>query len=174
MVFNTPSEQYKYLVMPFRFTNIPGIPVLRNMLNQFVFVYLEHVRQVLQSLLQYELLLWRSRNVNFIRLRDPSWGLLARQIAMYPKKVNAVLNLLVPMDQKQLHVLSTSIDVSPGTSARSLLCCMPSPHCVKVSWSSETESLLYTPVLVHLLAYCADAQPEASVYCRGWCLRSGG
>lgn len=41
--------------MPFRFTNTPGIPVLRNMLNQFVFVYLEPVRQVLLSLLQYQL-----------------------------------------------------------------------------------------------------------------------
>lgn len=68
--FNTPTGHYKYLVMPFGLTNAPGVfqalvnDVLHDMLNQFVFVYLDdilifsrtlpehtqHVQQVLRRL----------------------------------------------------------------------------------------------------------------------------
>lgn len=70
-LFNTPDDRYEYLVMPFRLTNVPAVfqalvnDVLRDMLNQYVFVYLDgilifspdfqihqkHVRQVLTRLL---------------------------------------------------------------------------------------------------------------------------
>ena len=73
--FNTPSGHYEYLVMPFGLTNAPAVfqalinDVLREFLNQFVFVYLDdilifspdqdshfgHVRQVLQRLLENQL-----------------------------------------------------------------------------------------------------------------------
>lgn len=73
--FNTPSGHYEYLVMPFGLTNAPAVfqaminDVLREFLNQFVFVYLDdilifspdkhshvkHVRQVLQRLLENHL-----------------------------------------------------------------------------------------------------------------------
>ncbi|KAF7648883.1 hypothetical protein LDENG_00150580, partial [Lucifuga dentata] len=75
MAFNTPSGPYEYLVMPFGLTNAPAVfqalvnDVLQDMLNQFVFVYLddilifskseqEHIQpvcQVLQRLLENQL-----------------------------------------------------------------------------------------------------------------------
>lgn len=72
MTFNTPLGHFEYLVMPFGLTNAPAVfqnlinGVLRDMLNRFVFVYLDdilvfskdpqehrqHVRLVLERLLQ--------------------------------------------------------------------------------------------------------------------------
>lgn len=74
-VFNTPSGHYEYLVMPFGLTNAPAVfqslvnEVLRDMLNEFVFVYVDgiliflpdikshtqHVRRVLQRVLENQL-----------------------------------------------------------------------------------------------------------------------
>ncbi len=73
--FNTPSGRYEYLVMPFGLTSAPAVfqnlinEVLRDMLNEFVFVYLDdimilspdeeshvfHVHQVLSLLLENQL-----------------------------------------------------------------------------------------------------------------------
>ncbi|KAI3361475.1 hypothetical protein L3Q82_012950 [Scortum barcoo] len=73
--FNTPTGHYEYLVMPFGLTNAPAVfqgfinEVLREYLNDFVFVYLDdilifspdpathqrHVRQVLNRLLENKL-----------------------------------------------------------------------------------------------------------------------
>lgn len=72
--FNTPSGHYEYLVMPFGLTNAPAVfqylvnDVLRELLNNFVFVYLNdilifspdeethvsHVKQVLKCLLDHQ------------------------------------------------------------------------------------------------------------------------
>lgn len=45
--FNTPIGHYEYLVMPFGLTNAPavfqGLVLLRDMLNQFVFIYLDDI-----------------------------------------------------------------------------------------------------------------------------------
>ncbi len=73
--FNTPTGHYEYLVMPFGLTNAPAVfqalinYVLRDILNQFAFVYLddilifssspnehvEHVKKVLNRLLENHL-----------------------------------------------------------------------------------------------------------------------
>lgn len=73
--FNTPTGHYEYLVLPFGLTNAPSVfqalvnDVLRDFLNQFVFVFLDdilifsptleihchHVRQVLQRLHENQL-----------------------------------------------------------------------------------------------------------------------
>lgn len=48
-VFNTATGQYEYLVLPFGLTNSPAVfqalvnDVLRDMLNKFVFVYLDDI-----------------------------------------------------------------------------------------------------------------------------------
>lgn len=75
MAFNTPLGHFEYLVIPFGLTNAPAVfqtllnDVLRDYLNQSVFVYLDdilvfscnleehvqHVRQVLQRLLENKL-----------------------------------------------------------------------------------------------------------------------
>ena len=73
--FNTPTGHWEYLVMPFRLTNAPAVfqtlvnDVLRDMINKFVFVYLDdilvfsrdpeehkvYVQKVLQRLLENRL-----------------------------------------------------------------------------------------------------------------------
>ena len=72
--FNTPTGHWEYLVMPFGLTNTPVVfqtlvnDILRDMINQFVFVYLDilffsknpqehkiHVHKVLQRLLENRL-----------------------------------------------------------------------------------------------------------------------
>ena len=73
--FITPSGHYEYLVMPFGLANSPAVfqafinDVLRDMLNRFVFVYLDdilifshsqtlhvqHVREVLKRLYEHNL-----------------------------------------------------------------------------------------------------------------------
>ena len=75
MAFKTPLGHFEYSVMPFGLTNAPAVfqalvnDVLRDMLNRFVFVYLDdilffsrspaeheqHVRRVLQRLLENRL-----------------------------------------------------------------------------------------------------------------------
>ena len=75
MAFINPSGHYKYLVMPFGLDNSPAVfqafinDVLRDMLNRFVFVYLDdilifshsqtlhvqHVREVLKRLYEHSL-----------------------------------------------------------------------------------------------------------------------
>lgn len=49
MAFNTPLGHFEYLVMPFGLTNAPTVfqalvnDVLRDMLNQFLFVYIDDI-----------------------------------------------------------------------------------------------------------------------------------
>ncbi|KAK3508738.1 hypothetical protein QTP70_004221 [Hemibagrus guttatus] len=54
--FNTPTGHYEYRIMPFGLTNAPAVfqalinDVLRDMLNQFVFVYLDDILIFLKSI----------------------------------------------------------------------------------------------------------------------------
>ena len=47
--FNTPRGHFEYLVMPFRLSNSPGVfqalvnDVLRDMVDQFIYVYLDDI-----------------------------------------------------------------------------------------------------------------------------------
>lgn len=58
--FNTPTGHYEYLVMPFGLTNAPAVfqalinDVLRDLLNQFVFVYLDDILIFSKSLEEHE------------------------------------------------------------------------------------------------------------------------
>jgi hypothetical protein len=86
---NTASGHKTYLVMPFSLTSSPAVfqtlinDVLRKMLNRFVFVYLdnilvfsrspqEHIRRVLQPLLENQLFVKAGKSANSISPPSPS------------------------------------------------------------------------------------------------------
>lgn len=116
MAFNTTDGHYEYLVMPFGLTNAPAVfqtlvnDVLRNFLNQFVFVYIDdilifyaithqkHVRLVLQILLQNQLYV-KAEKCEFHFL---GFIIAEGAVSMDPEKVRAVQEWLVPNSKKQL------------------------------------------------------------------------
>lgn len=91
----TPSGHYEYLVIPFGLSNSPAVfqalvnDTLRDMLNRFVFVYLDeilifsktlqedilHVRQVLRRLLQSQLYVKIEKSSMYPKF--PSWVTLS-------------------------------------------------------------------------------------------------
>ncbi|KAI3366353.1 hypothetical protein L3Q82_000513 [Scortum barcoo] len=111
--FNTPQGHYEYLVMPFGLTNAPAVfqsfinEILREYLNDFVFVYLDdtlifspdlathqrHVRQVLIRLLENQLYAkaekcdFHASSVTFL-----GYVITANHVSMDPAKVSAVTN----------------------------------------------------------------------------------
>lgn len=121
--FNTPAGHYEYLVIPFRLTNAPAVfqalvnDVLRDMLNRFVFVYLDdilifsktveehvqHVCSVLQRLLESSLFVkaekceFHSSLASFLR-----YIITPGSIQMDPAKISAVLDWPNPDSRKQL------------------------------------------------------------------------
>ena len=121
--FNTPTGHYEYLVMPFGLTNAPAVfqnlvnKVLSDMLNQFVFVYIDdilifspdlkthvqQVRQVLQRLLQHNLYV-KAEKCEFHQASVSFLGFIIskNQLQMDPEKVKAVVEWPVPLDRKQL------------------------------------------------------------------------
>lgn len=121
--FNTPTGHYEYLVMPFGLTNAPAVfqalvnDVLRDMLNRFVFVYLDdilifsntreehvhHVQSVLQRLQENSLYVKAEKcefhvsTVSFL-----GYIVAKRNLQMDPAKVSAVTTWPVPENRKQL------------------------------------------------------------------------
>lgn len=111
--FNTPTGHYEYLVMLFGLTNAPAVfqalidDVLRDMLNKFVFVYLDdilifscskselvhHVPTVLQRLLQNALFV-KPEMCEFHVSSTSLLGYIIREgrNQMDPSKVSAVLS----------------------------------------------------------------------------------
>ncbi|KAI3374193.1 hypothetical protein L3Q82_006045 [Scortum barcoo] len=111
--FNTPQGHYEYLVMPFGLTNAPAVfqsfinEILREYLNDFIFVYLDdilifspdlathqrHVRQVLIRLLENQLYVkaekcdFHASSVSFL-----GYVITANNISINPAKVSAVTN----------------------------------------------------------------------------------
>ena len=120
--FNTSSGHYEYLVMPFGLT-VPAVfqalvnDVLRDMLNLFVFVYLNdilifsknreehvhHVQSVLQRLLENSLYVKAEKCV-FHASSVPFLGYTVANgsLQMDPAKVSAVTSWPVPDSRKQL------------------------------------------------------------------------
>uniref|UniRef100_A0A674MXQ5 Gypsy retrotransposon integrase-like protein 1 n=1 Tax=Takifugu rubripes TaxID=31033 RepID=A0A674MXQ5_TAKRU len=121
--FNTPLGHFEYLVMPFGLTNAPAVfqalinDVLRDMLNKFIFVYLDdilifseseeehvqHVRLVLQRLLENRLFVkaekcdFHTTSISFLGF-VVSWG----QLSPDPAKVRAVMEWPTPSSRRQL------------------------------------------------------------------------
>jgi hypothetical protein len=116
--FNTPTGHYEYLVMPFGLTNAPAVfqalvnDLLQDMLNKFVFVYLDditifsrnleehvaHVRSVLRRLLD------NSLYVKAEKCESPSWEgyiIVKDCLRMDPAKVSAVTAWPAPATRKQ-------------------------------------------------------------------------
>ncbi|KAI3375471.1 hypothetical protein L3Q82_003803 [Scortum barcoo] len=111
--FNTPTGHYEYLVMPFGLTNAPAVfqgfinEVLREYLNDFVFVYLDdilifspdpathqlHVRLVLSRLLENKLFV-KAEKCEFHASSVAFLGFIVSPncIKMDPEKVSAVAN----------------------------------------------------------------------------------
>ncbi len=115
--FNTPIGHFEYRVLPFGLVNAPAVfqalvnDVLRDMLNVFVFVYLDdilifspslqvhvqHVRRVLQRLLENRLFakaekcMFHAQSVTFLGSVVSAEG-----ISMDPDKVCAVIDWPVP------------------------------------------------------------------------------
>ncbi|XP_068504911.1 uncharacterized protein [Syngnathus scovelli] len=121
--FNTPSGHYEYLVVPFGLTNAPAVfqslinDVLRDMLDKFVFVYLDdilifsrslpehikHVRAVLRRLLENSLYV-KAEKCEFHTSSVKFLGYVVREgsIEMDPGKVEAVTSWPVPETRKRL------------------------------------------------------------------------
>lgn len=123
MTFNTPTEHYEYLVMPVGLTNAPAVfqalinDMLRDMLNKFVFVYLDdilifscseqeyvhHVQMVLQCLLENSVFgkadkcEFHAASVSFL-----GYIICQNHMEMDPEKVGAVASWPVPETRKQL------------------------------------------------------------------------
>ncbi len=120
--FNTPTGHFEYRVLPFGLTNAPAVfqalinDVLRDMVNRFVFVYLDdilispslqvhtqHVRQVLQRLLENQLYakaekcVFHAKSVSFLGHIISAEGIKAD-----PAKVRAVAKWPIPDSRKAL------------------------------------------------------------------------
>ncbi|XP_073673452.1 alpha-2-macroglobulin-like protein 1 [Garra rufa] len=121
--FNTPRGHFEYLVMPFGLSNSPGVfqalvnDVLRDMVDQFIYVYLDdilifssslqehvqHVRRVLQRLLENGLFV-KAEKCDFHAQSVPFLGyiLSAEGVRVDPAKVQAVVDWPTPDSRKAL------------------------------------------------------------------------
>ena len=120
--FNTPTGHWEYLVMPFGLTNAPAVlqtlvnDVLRDMINKFVFVYLDdlifsknpdehttHVRKVIQRLLENRLFV-KGEKCEFSCSSTAFLGYIIStdRLSMDPEKVRAVEEWPKPGDRKAL------------------------------------------------------------------------
>uniref|UniRef100_A0A8P4GPN0 Gypsy retrotransposon integrase-like protein 1 n=1 Tax=Dicentrarchus labrax TaxID=13489 RepID=A0A8P4GPN0_DICLA len=121
--FNTPLGHFEYLVMPFGLTNAPAVfqamvnDVLRDMLNRFLFVYLDdilifsqsqeehvqHVRQVLQRLLENKLYVKAEKcEFNVTSVSFLGFIIERGQVKADPAKIQAVADWPRPTTRKQL------------------------------------------------------------------------
>ena len=163
--FNTPTGHWEYLVMPFGLTNAPAVfqtlvnDILGDMLNRFVFVYLDdilifsqdaqshqgHVRKVLQRLLENRLFV-KAEKCTFSCTSTTFLGYIisAGSIAMDPEKVRAVEQWPNPTDRKSLQRFLGFANfyrrfIRNYSSTAAPLTRLTSPK-VKFIWSPETEA----------------------------------
>ncbi len=121
--FNTPRGHFEYLVMPFGLSNSPAVfqalvnDVLRDMVDQFIYVYLDdilifssslqehvqHVRRVLQRLLENGLFV-KADKCAFHAQSVPFLGFIVSPegVRMDPDRVKAVVNWPTPDSRKAL------------------------------------------------------------------------
>ncbi|KAL0189919.1 hypothetical protein M9458_017018, partial [Cirrhinus mrigala] len=121
--FNTPRGHFEYLVMPFGLSNSPGVfqalvnDVLRDMVDRFIYVYLDdilifssslqehvqHVRRVLQRLLENGLFV-KAEKCDFHAQSVPFLGYIVSSegMRMDPEKVKAVVDWPSPDSRKAL------------------------------------------------------------------------
>ncbi len=121
--FNTPRGHFEYLVMPFGLSNSPAVfqalvnDVLRDMVDQFIYVYLDdilifssslqehvqHVRQVLQRLLENGLFV-KAEKCDFHAQSVPFLGYIVSVEGMRvdPEKIKAVVEWPSPDSRKAL------------------------------------------------------------------------
>ena len=145
--FNTPLGHFEYLVMPFGLSNAPAVfqalvnDILRDMLNHFVFVYLDdilifsenmekhiqQVRLVLRRLLDNKLFV-KPEKCEFHVSKVSFQGFIFAQGPLQPDptKIQAVEEWPVPMTRKQLQRFLGFANFfrrfgSSGTSAESPL-----------------------------------------------------
>ncbi|KAK3509828.1 hypothetical protein QTP70_012502 [Hemibagrus guttatus] len=95
--FNTPTGHYEYLVMPFGLTNAPAVfqalinDILRDMLDQFVFVYLDDILIFSSSLQEHVI------HVSKVLRR-----LLDNHLYVKPEKFQAVVDWPSPSSVKEV------------------------------------------------------------------------
>lgn len=121
--FNTPRGHFEYCVLPFGLSNAPAVfqalvnDVLRDMIDQFIYVYLDdilifsrslqehvqHVRRVLQRLLENGLFVKAEKCV-FHAQSVPFLGHIVsvEGVRMDPEKIQAVVNWPNPESRKAL------------------------------------------------------------------------
>lgn len=162
--FNTTSGHYEYLVLPFGLTNAPAVfqclvnDVLRDMINKFVFVYLDdilifsrsltehtsHVRKVLQRLLENQLFV-KAEKCEFHRNSVSFLGYVvsAGTVEMDQQKIKAVVEWPAPSTRRDLQrflgfanfyrrfIRNYSTLAAPLTALTS--------SSVKFSWSTKAE-----------------------------------
>ena len=121
--FNTPSGHYEYCVMPFGLTNAPAVfqaminDVLRDFLDQFVYVYLDdiliyspditthqaHVTQVLNRLLEHKLYVKAEKSVFHAETVSFLGFIIAPgRVQMDPAKVSTVAEWPTPNSRKKV------------------------------------------------------------------------
>ena len=160
--FNTPSGHYEYLVMPFGLTNCPAVfqglinDVLRDMLNKFVFVYLDdilifspsvsqHSQHVLQRLLENQLFVkaekceFHKETVSFL-----GYVITAGGVQMDGPKVKAVTDWERPMSRRELQRFLGFANfyrrfIRNYGSVAAPLTALTSPR-VKLSWTPAAEA----------------------------------
>ena len=163
--FNTATGHWEYLVMAFGLTNAPAVfqtlvnDVLGDMLNKFVFVYLDdilifsqdaqahqgHVRKVLQRLLENRLFI-KAEKCTFTCTSTTFLGYIisAGSIAMDPEKVRAVEQWPNPTDRKSLQRFLGFANfyrlfIRNYSSIAAPLTCLTSTK-VRFAWSPEAEA----------------------------------
>lgn len=164
--FNTPTGHYEYLVMPFGLTNAPAVfqalinDVLREMLNKFVFVYLDdilifssslqehesHVRKVLRRLQENHLFV-KPEKCEFHTTEVLFLGFIIKpgQVQMDPKKVQAVLDWPAPTSVKEVQRFIGFANfyrkfVQNFSSVVAPLTALTKVGSARISWNPEAEA----------------------------------
>uniref|UniRef100_A0A4W5LZ43 ribonuclease H n=1 Tax=Hucho hucho TaxID=62062 RepID=A0A4W5LZ43_9TELE len=163
--FNIPTGHYEYQVMPFGLTNAPAVfqalinDVLRDMLNQFVFVYLDdiqifsgslqehekHVLRVLRRLLDNHLYIKPEKcEFHVSEVQFVGFIITPGNIQMDPRKVQAVTNWPTPNNVKEVQRFLGFANfyrkfVQNFSAVAAPISALTKGKGTKILWSSEAE-----------------------------------